>query len=298
MRRKIVVSDHCQTAGLTVALHSLLQGDEFYAYSLVAPHDEPKVEDFVATLEKADIWVTIADHGFLSQHPKVARALSGKQIITFPMVEFHAFHPDMTYLTDRRSRVMLSPAYNSRIVFWCWREGIGPLDVPRLFTDRTMQRLGYFDAWRIAERALRARFDACMLDFPAFFLPVKRLGVFMHTMNHPRVETLNALAKVLALKLGAPRDVLQARVTMPDFIDSEIWPVYPAVGERLGMPSGYLWRTNGLNLGLSDYISYAYDAYRRHDIAGEHVDFHNVLGGPDTDGIGVILREQLERTGR
>ena len=296
MRRQIVVSGHCQTPGMTIALHACLQGDDFYAYSLVSPSDQEGVAVFADALRKAEIWIANSGHEFISRHPPVAEALAGKTIMTMPMIEFHAFHPDMTYLVDRRNGLPLKPDYNSRIIFWAWREGVPADRVPALFTEEAMGRLGYFDEWQRSEGALRASFDACGLDFGAFFLPVKRLGAFMHTMNHPRVEALNSLAKVIARKLGAPPEVDVMPVRLPDFIDNEIWPIYPPIGRRLGLPHAYLWRTEGRNLGLEDYIRFAYDAYDRHALPREHADFHNRPGGPDPEGLAAILREQYDRS--
>lgn len=135
--------------------------------------------------------------------------------------------------------------------------------MPTLFSADRMRRLGYLDRWAADVAAMRHWFEHCRMDFDAFFRRIKRLGCFMHTVNHPRVEVLVALAAAVARALGTPND---APVPMPDALAADwLWPVYPAVGEALGLPHGLLWRIGDRHFDLPGFVA---RAYREHAAQG------------------------------
>lgn len=111
-------------------------------------------------------------------------------------------------------------------------------------------------------------------DADRFLLRIKRNGVFMHSTNHPRADTLVLLAKFVAMHLGEDGSVLDREILIDDGLSLDIWPVYPEIADHLGVAgSGYRWRIGGHTriTGLADYLSYAYDSYAAQGMAPEDI---------------------------
>ncbi len=143
----------------------------------------------------------------------------------------------MPYPTEN-DRVRELSTTNAMYVSWP-PLGADPFDAARLFTAETFRALGYFDAYRADIDPLRAAFARSSLDFSGFWLRAKRMGVFMHTINHPRAEVLTLLAKLVAVELGATPDVLDEpieRYVIDELVRVVVWPVYPEIAVHLGVP--------------------------------------------------------------
>lgn len=203
-----------------------------------------------------------AGHKLWLTEPPFDQAVAGKALVHLPAVGFDAFHPDLVYVLDRRSGGILKPDYHSRLVIRAWQKGVAADRVPLLFTAPVMRALGYCDRWAAAQAGLRFHFDNSSLDFAGFFLRAKRLGVFMHSINHPTVEVTTLLARMAARQLGAPPEIMHRPLPLPDpLLPFVTWPVHPPIAAALGMAGTDGWSIEGVPYGLPDYVAYAYAGY-------------------------------------
>src|SRR5690606_23883092 len=126
-------------------------------------------------------------------HPKVLQV---------PAIGFSAFHPDLCYVRNDRTNALTSQHYNSAIAAWAYLRGVDGAEARRLFNRRSYRELGYFDQWQPSRDFLERSFKYSRLQdiFSDFFLHVQRQGMFMHSINHPKISALEQLGKLLDRK--------------------------------------------------------------------------------------------------
>ncbi|PWR19572.1 hypothetical protein DKG75_13935 [Zavarzinia compransoris] len=218
-------------------------------------------EDHRAQIASADCWVTTGRHDLAGQS---AGAAAATRIIRIPEIYFPAFHPDLVYISKISTGwAPIVPHYNSGIIAWAFVNGLDPIEVPPLFNSRNFAALGYFSLWDKSVAHLRKVFANSDLDFAAFFLPVKRNGNFMHTINHPKIETLQQLARLCARRMGGDDTVMEKFIHVPDALNDNIWPLYPELAHHYSLSGDYNWlvQNGGYCDGLATYIHFAYNRY-------------------------------------
>jgi len=62
----------------------------------------------------------------------------------------------------------------------------------------------------------------------------------MHTINHPVIEVMFDMARALLTHLDQP--IYADVAPPPDNLASVVWPIYPEIGERLGVAGSYLFK--------------------------------------------------------
>ncbi len=266
---KIVVSSNCQTAGLAAAIRAMTDVSEVVAIPLIG--EIPESVKIRLKAELADAWAFIhaANNSVAATlAAETAGAVNpGLRCLRVPLINFTGFHPDICYAWNRDSRKLTDPHYNSVIAVWCYARGMSVAQTVALFGASTFQALGYLDAWQRSVDALRKAFVDSDLagDFADFFLHIKRCGVFMHSMNHPRVDVINHLASMVVRRLGLTirRDIVMGEIN--DGLNNIVWPVYPAIADALGVAGGsYTWKFLAGHRfidGLTDYVEQAFSAY-------------------------------------
>jgi hypothetical protein len=197
----------------------------------------------------------------------------------YPTSRFRAFHPDCCYVGVKATNSLIFPAYNSAICVGGYLRGLTQAQVHDLFCAEVFGELGYLDEWGPSVAGLEAEFTECSMDFRPYYLKVKRLGAFMHSMNHPKVEAIVTLARFIALGFGASKAALEMPVAMSDGLATLDWPLYPEIGEVYGFPGSYSWRMDGQLLGLRPFIERSFERYAELGLTAEGVffgshDFH------------------------
>ncbi len=186
--------------------------DAIYTYQLNLV-DHSKV---AAQLADADFWIAMP---YPTENDRVRElSTTNAMYVSWPPLVFNGFHPDIVYAYRGEELFRGISDYHSAIGLWAWQRGADPFDAARLFTAETFRALGYFDAYRADIDPLRAAFARSSLDFSGFWLRAKRMGVFMHTINHPRAEVLTLLAKLVAVE----NDVYRSR---EEFLRAQ-WTAY------------------------------------------------------------------------
>src|SRR5690606_18182527 len=108
---------------------------------------------------------------------------------------------------------------------WAYKNNVSLKDTIGLFNHGTYQQLGYYDQWQPGVDFLLRSFRICGLEaeFPLFFLNIQRTGNFMHSSNHPRIHVLLRLAKILLLRMGQGRSLLQKHLELEDELSVTSW---------------------------------------------------------------------------
>jgi hypothetical protein len=273
---RILVSGNCQTLGLAAALQGMTDAAEVHAVPAVDLADETLRAKLEPHAGRATLWVVSAGNRVAREMFAQAHA-AGARLVTVPLIYFSAFHPDMCYAQHRQTLKPTVRPYSSLIAVWCYGHGLGVRETAALFQRDTFRALGYLDAWAPAAQALQRAFGETSLRdrFGEFWLRVKRQGCFMHTINHPKVDVLVHLARLVAGAAGLPLRRTLAPGELADGLNGIVWPLYPDVAQALALPDGgYCWKhiAAGEQIdGLEAYVENAFASYesqglQRHDI--------------------------------
>ncbi len=263
MSRCILVSSNCQSGVIASGLRLLFPDSEILAENQPGSGNADVVRRFAEVLRRADVWVRYHDFGSLIADPEISALCAEKKTVDIPHINFRGFHPDIFSARSRATGRLITPNDHSGILIWCYRHQIDPGDAAALFSAEVFSNLGYFSLWDDGERWLRGCFDWCGLDFRRFFQRAKRSGVFMYTAGHPKAHVLMLLAKLVGIKIGLDDRVFDDDILVNDsFPELLQWPVYPAVGEYLAVPSSYNWTINRRRLtGLESFIEFSYERF-------------------------------------
>jgi hypothetical protein len=188
----------------------------------------------------------------------------------YPRIWFNAFHPDVAYLVDGRT-VVEAPlgAENSSLALYGWHRGMSVADTMRLFSEPVYERLGFFDCWNAAKQALLEEGEVVGFPLDAIFARLERQGCFMRTPAHPSLIVAAEFARELARRAALPifLDSPEAYVDDP-MLQKVVWPVYPEIGQRLGVPGAYAFKppqppsARPEVIDLEEFIARTFVAYR------------------------------------
>lgn len=285
--RRIAVTANCQAAGIISALRFLLPDDEVVAAGTHRIRRPGGLASTAALIRGADAWVVmpaLPEYGALV----AAVGREGPPQTRCPSLHFGGFHPDVVIARTPDGLVRTPDDYQSGIGLWAWRNGLSPAEAAGLFTEDTFEALGYFDRYDLELAGMADAFAACELDFGPVWRRIKRVGVFMHTNNHASGPFINAVSRQLGARLGARQRLLAEpidRYLRDQQAAGPIWPVYPAIGERLGFAGSYRFRLGGvLRPDLAAYLQAVWTEYAAFDpealtlVARDQGTFDTVLG--------------------
>jgi hypothetical protein len=284
---KILITAYCQTAGIAAALKELLPEYQIEAHQLPALLSVACEEDFVDKLKPFDIWVTSGHFHLPDKYDLTSLSNNFRFIKIPPAISFPAFHPDLCYAEIISTGEWTSPNYNSAIALWCYINGISVEDAATAFCQQVYKELGYFDIWEPSVAYLRQLFIDHGLEehFNAFFLNIKRQGCFVHTINHPKVDVLIQIAKIIAIKIGADHSIIEKDVSVIDTLVSLVWPVYPELADYYSIKSnGYVWKWSGgvdavIQGNLTEFLEFAYNSYINQGVNPSDIRMIPGLGG-------------------
>ncbi|MCB0977509.1 MAG: hypothetical protein KDB02_08630, partial [Acidimicrobiales bacterium] len=119
---------------------------------------------------------------------------------------------------------------------------------------------------------LRELFAPTDVDFGAWYLPIVRRGAFMLTNNHPRLDAIVQIARIVATRLGADPALVAYDWTqaIPDGLlaSGVSWPIYPGVGAHLDLAGAFSWRlVGGEVIGLERFVEASLAVYYGQDPA-------------------------------
>lgn len=259
---RILVFANCQTGGLAACLSLFLPGCQVAGQAWSTNYEQLKTIAEMA--ESVDVLVTSATPEL--QSILIEHGVDRSKFLLVPSLHFGGFHPDLTSATANGKQIAsrVAHVYQSAIGVWCWKQGLDPKDAERLFTAHTMRILGYDRSWSAATEMTRGQLGAVGIPFADVFLPLQASArVFMHTTNHPHISFIAELARVVARRLGATNEALSTDIEglVPDaLLQQTVWPVYPGVGEALGLPSSLIWKYGHSYYDLTRYLEAQFEA--------------------------------------
>jgi len=187
--------------------------------------------------------------------------------VDVPCFSFTGYHPDCCYVTADGERItdgLIGP-YHSMIALAGYKEQLGPAVTARFFNDRIYEQAGYYRQWQAQRDQMIERFAKFGYDIGGVFRKAGRGRSFMHTIDHPDIVLMIELAKVILRRLGRP--YREAAPLPVDTLANMSWPVYPEVGEQLGVAGDYRFRPTDryASLGLNEYLEEVFASFGRWD---------------------------------
>ena len=260
MRERWVVISNCQTFGLADCLTALSADIDVEAYDIYAFRDRiAEDRDYFRRYDFALVLPEAREiEGFW------ADALPAN--IDVPAFVFGGYHPDCCYVfADGAVLDGLIGPYNSMIALAAYKEGLDAEAASRFFTEWMYKALGYDHHWHPYRDHMIAQYSASGLDVAPLFRRLGRGHCFMHTNDHPKIELFYAIAQLVLESRG--KRVLTGAPLPTDRLAGMQWPVYPEIGECLGVPGAYLFRPSGAMrpLALRDYLDAALVNFGRWD---------------------------------
>jgi hypothetical protein len=185
----------------------------------------------------------------LDDHPLKTILPEQTPRIVVPEIRFRGFHPDLASLPGFRGPFGLTAFGDqvSLIAVAAKALGYDQEQTARLFDDRTYQRLGYPDFYA----SERARFIQMLaqagIDIAAEFTEWEQPGdAFFFVPHHARAHVLvdivrRALHGKYLDDAGFVRTAALRTRLKDNLAWSEVWPVYPQLAARLGVPGSLTW---------------------------------------------------------
>lgn len=259
--KKIFISSNCITGGLASFFQLIFNNYEVIPFPTSWFKDNKKLSIFKDSLKKTELWITNYEKKITEQY----------DVNTFhiPNIVFRAFHPDLIN-AQKIDGSYLSPV-QSKIAIWSFINQVEAKQAAKLFNKNSFEELGYYDEWTMSRIKLESQFlnsDLSEEDFMKFYLSVKRTGIFMHSHNHPKIETIIQLGKIIAEKLNISKLPYDREIRLHDGLQHFICPVYPEIANELSLEGSYIWRIEeGKEIhGVLPYLNYLYEYYEKNKI--------------------------------
>jgi hypothetical protein len=277
----ILITGNCQRYPLASALQATYSGLQVVTSDLMQAGSKGALPGLAEQIANSQVWIT---QGSQAETAALLDEIKGPwpRVIRIPAIGFAAFQPDICLVANgtNPASALVAPHFHSTIVAWAYRRGLSMTAAIDLFQGLAFEALGYYDAWEHSVRYLQAAFEASDLadDFEAFFLGIKRHGIFMHTFNHPHAIVMGRLGQLIARRLEGflPQGFEKASpnaqpegLVFENVLSKIDWPLYPEIGAYLGIPGGgYRWHFGAQSiLGVESFVRYLYEGYQSQGIA-------------------------------
>lgn len=266
---KITIIGNCQAELLRQIIAVIRPGCTLQAVSIVEGviSGSAGARDSDMLFVQTEFLPMLADGAALSELGQIP-------CIGWPTFYFSGFHPDLVYIEGRQETIASAIGdYNSSIVFYAWQKALTPQGTKALFCEEVFEKLGFFEYWPIARRALEADIARTGLDLDGEIDRWIGRGCFAHSVNHPKLFVLSAIANALLKKIGLTPVTNRPEEFMYDtMIDPCVWPVYPEIGRRIGVSGDYIFKISRhlcpldrpvQLLNLEQFIEGSFAAYDR-----------------------------------
>lgn len=287
MRERWLVVWNCQAFGFANCIQTLARDVECEALDFWS---------FAKALEAASHdWRTWDRIILLSDACELPRfdAAQMPEFEILPPLYFRGYHPDCCYVRVGDAFIsdgVVGP-YHSRIALAAYKEGLDATQAAGWYNADTYAHAGYFARWTAERQAILNGYRECGLDVSRLFRVAGRGRSFMLTIDHPRIEALFELARALLVARG--QAVFDDVILPPDNLAATSWPVYPEIGEQLGVAGSYLFKPANEHkpLELVDYLERSlafFSRWERHELRV----FHNVQ--PKLQHIRQLMRGEVQ----
>jgi Polysaccharide biosynthesis enzyme WcbI len=204
--------------------------------------------------------------------------------LTIPVILFSAFHPDLVYALSTApgtpgNRVIRSAIgdYQSALVVYGYLQGLTIEQTIALFRPEVYRALGYTNMWSESESFLLDSFRRFGWAPEDSYMRWVRQGVFMHTINHPKLCVIADIARMILKRCDIEYndDPMEDRTVDP-LMASPIWPVYPAIAEMYGLRGSMNFKRDELDQKVQLFLALPEFVYQTMTVLEmvprEHVD--------------------------
>lgn len=290
-RRNALTADSLRALRLRLAIVSNCHGDNLgrgiQALTGARPPDFRMLTvDYLRDARKSGeaVQQLFADHDIVLIQPHMAEAIVRnfpklqRKMLLWPSIFFGAFHPDQCYVrVERHEGEVKGPLgpYHSTLAYHAWRRGLKPAQALKLFRSEVYEELSFFNYWGNARSVLLQEGERCGMDLAPLLEQWSLRGCFMHSVGHPKLHVLLDIARELLRRLEIPALPVDPLEFLHDnMADQSVWPVYPEVGERLGIPGAYVFKGNNPGLptkspvllyGLEEFVERSYQTYEQYN---------------------------------
>ncbi|MEO5670185.1 MAG: GSCFA domain-containing protein [Ramlibacter sp.] len=276
--RNVLIFGNCQVSTVGRVMQAMT-GDIVARTVETTPGWLQKLEtgdyDLGAALEEADV-VFVQMIGRLTDIIREHHPAHADKVRWFPPINYTAFHPDCVYVQLKGAGNLQGRMgdYHSAIAFWAWRNGWTWREALTLFNPQVYELLDFHSHEEVSSKVLVEYGQQCGLAMAPLLQQWRSRGIFMHTINHPRLAALADLTAELLRREGVepigPVDAI-LEDTLARF---PIWPVYPPVAARLGSSDGsYLFKIDRshcspaqpvIMLSLEEFVRDSFKVYDSH----------------------------------
>jgi hypothetical protein len=228
--RRIAVVGNCTATMVANCLRALRPQDKVKPFSMA---DTAVLA--TQTFNEFDLVFAVANAG---EYLALDQLVGGGTFFTWPNIVFFGFQPDITYFAIEGRPVRSAMGeYSSHIVAIGYAQDLSPKETARLFNRLVYARLGFFDKYTLSRAALLVAGERCGMDLREPMARWERSGVFMYSINHPKVIVLADIAKALLNNAGLSFDSSLPLVDIvPDVLaNGGVWPVYPELAGTIGV---------------------------------------------------------------
>ena len=234
---RIAVLGSCQASGFASCLKQVVPDAEIVAFT-VTMRKSAEIPEIARRLAGFDLVFTQPlQQTFFGPLRTDELKQTIPSLCLYPHIAFSGFHPDIRAF-GHRGKPVPSPTWNlhSGIVLAAFADRIPEKRVPDLFNAYIFALLGYFDEYERARQFVIGKAKEVGYELEPHIVEWRKRGVFMHIVNHPKIEVLAQLAQ-----LGAKQAGLSGALAPPEGVPDRLarcqtWPVYPELARRLGVP--------------------------------------------------------------
>ncbi|WP_238256647.1 WcbI family polysaccharide biosynthesis putative acetyltransferase [Methylorubrum podarium] len=251
-RRIVVVGNNCQVAVLSGCLGFLAPDARIASVEPATfAQFESDPQRLLEAVAEAELTVCFPfEAGALGDLTPLRIAEAARLYVPVPTIVFPAFHPDIVYIAHKGG-LFGSPMgdYHSALIVYGFTRGYSVEEIVSLFRAEVFSRIGYLDGWFTNRDSLLAMSRAHGSNLDRLFAGWMRRGCFMHTINHPKLFVLADLARDALARAEIPARTAACEDYLPDPLSGSVWPVYPEIAARLGVPGSTTFKPplGGLN---------------------------------------------------
>lgn len=271
---RICVVGNCQAALIADALAAFHPGAEVVRHNIGDARVIAGADAIAASLPDYDrVFAHPIFDPRLGALRKDALLAVRPDTILVPAVLFGGFQPDCIYVRDETGPLPLPlNVYHSAIAAAGFAAGLDVARTVRLFGALTYARLGYFDEYGTERRKLVAGLARQGLDVADRIGAWQRTGAFMFTINHPRAAPVTDIVRLI---LRARGEATPDHDDLADIVGERLWhhpvfPVYPEIGRRIGVPGHTLFRSDvgphsvSAPMDLQMFVERSFEVYETH----------------------------------
>lgn len=259
MERWLLISN-CNTYGLARSLQ--LQSNSFHLDCIDVWHFKKNLQDYVGDIPTYDRVII---------NPEVKLAgydfSNLKNVNEIPNVEFDAYHPDFCCVGVAGQRLYQPlAACHSMIVLAAFQAGLSAEKTRKLFRRDVYEQCGFFTRWELARGRLISSFAAAGMDLSNVFRRWTRGECFMHGLGHPKARPIFDIARIFLRNHVAETNRTDL-LPSDTIVDGACLPVYPEIGETMGVRGSYAFKLPGEYklISLEKFIEMSFEVYQPHN---------------------------------